>query len=94
MIKNKDKDALHKKLFNLAFAKRPAFELYDLKKDPDQLENVASVSAYAETLKKLSKRLNDALKASKDPRVLGDGDKFDSYKYSGGVPRYPGFKWK
>ena len=36
--RNEPKD---KELFELAFGKRPAEELYDLKKDPGQLNNVA-----------------------------------------------------
>ena len=35
-----------KPLFDLAFGKRPEFELYDLQKDPAQIHNVAEVSKY------------------------------------------------
>lgn len=34
--------------YDFAFAKRPEFELYDLKKDPDQVNNVATDPNYAE----------------------------------------------
>ena len=34
---------------------------------------------------------DDELRASADPRVLGNGAKFDTYPYYGGTPKYPGF---
>jgi len=80
-----------KPLFELAFGKRPDEELYDLKMDPEQLYNVAGDPAYAEVKQKLADRLIDELRASADPRVLGNGDKFDTYPYYGGTPKYPGF---
>jgi len=48
------KDDKVKKLYDLAFAKRPAEELYDLEKDPDQLNNVAGDPAYADVKKRLA----------------------------------------
>ena len=75
--------------FLLAFAKRPAEELYDVAKDPEQLKNVAADPAYAEAKKKLSDQLMAELKESNDPRVLGSGDKFDTYPYIGGTPKRP-----
>ena len=80
-----------KPLFELAFGKRPAEELYDLTKGPDQLCNVAGDPAYAEAKQSLADRLIDELRASADPRVLGNGDRFDTYPYYGGTPKYPGF---
>ena len=43
---NKDLDDVHRQSYDLCFAKRPAEELYDLKKDPEQLTNVAGDPAY------------------------------------------------
>ena len=43
-------------LFELAFEKRPAEELYDLRQDPHQLTNVADRRAYARTRAKLASR--------------------------------------
>ncbi|MHC4106267.1 MAG: hypothetical protein ACYSR9_15090, partial [Planctomycetota bacterium] len=73
-----------KKLFELAFGKRPAEELYDLRKDPNQLNNVAGKPEYAKAKRKLAAALMAELKATKDPRVLGRGDAFDNYPYYGG----------
>jgi|GEM_PF-182582 len=63
--------------YDRAFAKRPAEELYDLKKDKHQLKNVASDSAYAETKARLRQQLFEELIATKDPRVVGGGWYFD-----------------
>ena len=92
MVANRDKDATHRRLFELAFDKRPAEELYDLKKDPDQLHNVAADPAYAEIRKQLDRQLVERLEATGDPRVGGGGEKFDQYPYLGGAPSYPGGK--
>jgi arylsulfatase A-like enzyme len=98
MVANRDQDAAHRRLYDLAFAKRPAEELYDLRKDPGQLENVAAhpegTRQYSEIRGQLAKRLGDLLGASGDPRVVGGGEKFDQYPYLGGAPTYPGAKPK
>ena len=86
MLKYRD-DPKVKKLFELAFGKRPAEELYDLRKDPDQLNNVAGQPEYAKEKSKLAADLMAKLKATKDPRVLGKGDAFDRYPYYGSIPR-------
>jgi N-sulfoglucosamine sulfohydrolase len=83
MLKHRD-DPKVRRLFELAFAKRPAEELYDLQKDPAQLNNVAGDSQYVEIKKELAAALMTELKATRDPRVLGKGDTFDQYPYYGG----------
>ena len=92
MVDNRDKDATHRKLYEAAFGKRPAEELYDIKKDPEQLDNVAGEAAYAEVRQRLAKQLTDQLRATADPRIIGGGEQFDRYPYLGGVPKYPGAK--
>jgi len=47
MVEHRDDDAAHRRLYDLAFAKRPAEELYDLRKDPGQMTNVAGEKAYS-----------------------------------------------
>ena len=89
MVENRDKDAEHRRLFDLSFAKRPAYELFDLRNDPDQQRNLAANPEYADVLSKLSKQLTEELKASSDPRIIGGAEKFDAYPYSGGAPTYP-----
>jgi hypothetical protein len=90
MVENSDKDAHHRRLYELAFGKRTAIELYDLKKDPDQLVNIAADSGYAETVKKLKAHLFAELEKTNDPRVTGNGPDFDKFPYLGGAPKFPG----
>ena len=72
-----------KRCYELCCAKRPAEELYNLRKDPDQLTNVAAEPNYAEITKNLKDQLMSELRESGDPRVLGQGDSFDNYPYLG-----------
>ncbi len=74
-------DPKYKQFYQLAFAQRPAEELYDLKKDPDQLTNVAGQAQYASAQEQLSQRLAGELISTEDPRVIGGSDKFDTYPY-------------
>jgi uncharacterized sulfatase len=72
----KDEDV--KRLIDLAVGRRPAEELYDLAKDPDQVENVASIARYGQVKKDLANRLMKVLKDSGDPRL---SDAFDAPPY-------------
>lgn len=89
MIENRNR---YPELFELSFAKRPAEELYDLRDDPGQLDNVAADPAYADVKAELSQQLLEALKETEDPRALGRGELFDDYPYYGGTPLAPGFE--
>jgi len=66
-------------LQTLAWGKRPEEELYDLKKDPWQMRNVADHPEYAVTLTKLRGQLMKELKTNHDPRL--DDDAFDRPPY-------------
>ena len=74
-------DPNYKQYYQWSFAKRPAEELYNIKEDPDQLNNIADNLEYDNIKKELSEKLNTLLSASKDPRMTNDGDKFDKYPY-------------
>lgn len=63
--------------FKMAFAKRPAEELYDVRKDPGQTRNVAGEAEYADVQKKLSGRLQEWMAATADPRAKGETDRWD-----------------
>ncbi|MEM7147023.1 MAG: sulfatase [Verrucomicrobiota bacterium] len=69
------------RFYELAFGKRPEEELYDMKNDPDCVNNLADDPAHAKTKKKLWKQLEKELTAQGDPRILGEGDIFDYYPY-------------
>ncbi len=90
MVDNRDKDEAHREFYELAFGKRHAEELYDLKKDPEQLKNVTADPEYDKIRRQLSDQLTGQLKETGDPRELGGGEKFDEYPYLGGAPKYPG----
>jgi N-sulfoglucosamine sulfohydrolase len=53
-----------------AFGKRPTEELYDVRKDPDQVKNLAADQAYAAKRRELSDRLMNLLVEARDPRVM------------------------
>jgi len=69
--------------FQLATARRPPEELYDLKKDPDQLENVAGRPAYADAQRMLRRQVEDWLRKTGDPRSTADDDRWDRFPYYG-----------
>jgi arylsulfatase A-like enzyme len=71
----------YKTFFELSFAKRPAEELYDLDKDPDQLNNIANDPSYEQIKEEMSAQLTAELKASGDPRATGVPVLFDQYPY-------------
>ncbi len=66
--------------FARIFGKRPAEELYNVEKDPGQIENLASKPEYSEIKKELSHTLRTRLKKTEDPRILGNSE-FDEYRY-------------
>ena len=74
------------RFFKIAFGQRPAEELYDLRKDPHQMTNVAGESTYAGTKTALSKRLMVTLRNSGDPRVSGDGTTYEKPPFAGDTP--------
>ncbi len=70
MMEHRD-DPKVKKLFQLAFEKRPYEELYDLQKDPGQLNNVADLPEYAERKRELIVAFEREFTATYDPVTLG-----------------------
>ncbi|MEM9018585.1 MAG: sulfatase-like hydrolase/transferase, partial [Verrucomicrobiota bacterium] len=86
VMKNRAK---YPRFFDFAFSARPEFELYDLKVDPDQVENVAPDPDYAESLENLTQRLMEILEETEDPRVIGEGTTFDQMPFvdPGFVPK-------
>ena len=79
LLNRKDPDI--KAFYDLAFKKRPAEELYNLKKDPYQLNNLASNDEYSEIKNNLAKQLNTYLVKTKDPRILGQTLKWEMGEY-------------
>ena len=73
----------HVRLFALAFGKRPREELYDCRKDPFQLRNLASSPECKAILAQLSDRLTEHLKATGDPRETAGESPWDAWEYHG-----------
>jgi hypothetical protein len=69
--------------FRLATAKRPAEELYDLARDPAQVENVAGSAAYRDAQQRLRAELDHWLRETGDPRATVDDDRSDRFPYYG-----------
>ena len=67
--------------FDLAFSKRPKEELFDLKNDPYQLNNLSNDKRYLSIKKNLSDALTAYLKTSGDPRENGIEFDWDSAYY-------------
>ena len=79
------KDPAVRAIFDSVYGKRPREELYDLNKDPDQMNNLAANPKYAGTVKKLRKRLINYLRETNDPRLIEDGKFFETPPMAGVV---------
>jgi hypothetical protein len=88
MLKNRDKEGV-KELFELGFGMRPEEELYDLRNDPFQMNNVAYSKEYEDEKISLSEKLAGYLKANQDPRELGGEMKWLGAKYFAEKDFYP-----
>ncbi|MDA1017190.1 MAG: heparan N-sulfatase, partial [Planctomycetota bacterium] len=73
----------------LAVAKRPAEELFNIRRDPGCLKDLAENPDFANVKHALAKRLDDYLRVTQDPRVVDPdgGNVFENY------PRYSGLRW-
>ena len=78
-------------LAHLAFGKRPAEELYRLKDDPHQMNNVAGSKGFEAIQADLRERLFAHLEKTKDPRVVGGLIEWDYYPHYG---RHANKNWK
>ena len=72
-----------KPYFDICMGKRPAEELYDVRRDPDQVRNLASDSSYAAAKRDLRGRLDAWMKQTADPRANGPTDFWDRVPYIG-----------
>ena len=67
--------------YDLCFGKRPAEELYDIRQDPYQLNNLAGNHNYISIQDSLSNQLITVLHATGDPRVKINTIDFDTLPY-------------
>ena len=65
-----------------SFGKRPAEELFDLRRDSANMINLAERPELAGEKEALRSRLFDELRRLGDPRILGQGHFFEAYPYA------------
>ncbi|MBA3438415.1 MAG: sulfatase [Pyrinomonadaceae bacterium] len=89
LILDKRTDKEIANFFRLAFEKRPAEELFDLRTDPAQLVNVVGEPRYADARRLLRTSLDKWMRETADPRATSDDDRFDRYPYFGNAAMIP-----
>jgi N-sulfoglucosamine sulfohydrolase len=72
--------------YYLAYEKRPGEELYDLRRDPHQVSNVAGQQEYEEVRQAMRDRLLKILEQTGDPRVENEGEYFETPPLAGPLP--------
>jgi arylsulfatase A-like enzyme len=77
---------VYSQFYQWAFGKRPTEELYDLRTDPDQLQNRANDPAYRTELARLRRKLRQWQKQTQDPRGRSEGEQIEQYPYYGQLP--------
>ncbi|MBM83791.1 MAG: sulfatase [Planctomycetaceae bacterium] len=82
LVTNRDKPEA-KPFFDHAYSKRPREELFDMRKDPHQMKNVATDPDYADFVKSLRSRLMKRLQETNDPRLKDDGKFFETPPMAG-----------
>lgn len=89
-----DNPDAHAEQFALAVGKRPEEQLYDVRRDPDCVNDLADDPEYTAVRSELRQRLLSELRGQNDPRVSGTGHVIESYPRFGGMRYYPGFKMR
>jgi hypothetical protein len=87
VILNQRRRSGKSKYWDLSFGKRIEEELYNIKEDPYCLNNLALDASYAETMNQLKLEMATKLEDQEDPRMIGNGDIFDTYLYSNEADR-------
>lgn len=80
-------------LFKLAFYKFPQEMLYDIKKDPYCIHNLAEDPHYQKIIAHLSSILKQKLKETNDPRLGETPDIWESYRRYGVMREFPQPDW-
>lgn len=70
MVDNKE-DPYITPFYELAFHKRPEYELYFIPDDPENMVNLANERRYHKVFEELKEQLNTFLLEAEDPRILG-----------------------
>lgn len=79
-------------LFTEGFEKRPAWQLFDIQRDPFCRYNLAGNPEFDSVRDSLKIELEKLLTTQGDPRMLGNGDIFESYPRFGLMRNWGGFQ--
>lgn len=82
LILNNRRNGVDKTYWQMAFGKRPTEELFDLKKDPDCVKNLATLPKYQAIKKAMEKDMEAKLLAQGDLRMLGYGYLYEQHPFS------------
>lgn len=77
------------RFLELAVGKRPAEELFDIRRDPGCLTNLAGRAAFADVQARLGRQLEETLRATGDARILDGGDIWEAYPRYSPIRRFP-----
>jgi N-sulfoglucosamine sulfohydrolase len=88
LIENRNDPAI-RPYFLMSVDKRPADELYDIRNDPGCLHNLAGDIVHASARLGLAQRLLAYLRETGDPRVLGNGDIWETYERYSPIRTFP-----
>ncbi len=84
IMKQKNKKGNRIDYYDLSFGKRPEYELYDVERDPFQMNNIANDNRYAKLLTALVDEMKNKLRETNDPRLTGTGtESFEQAPYFG-----------
>lgn len=76
--------------FDLSMAKRPEFEMYDVRKDPSCIKNLMLETQFASQFNELKTALLKELTKTADPRIVGSNKEiFDSYLRFSPIRNFP-----
>ena len=78
-VKDRKDDPKYNKLYKAGKDTRPAEELYYVKNDKWQMNNLAEDPKYKEIKENLARRMQRELVRLEDPRAIGKGELFESY---------------
>lgn len=90
-ILNQRRNGVDKTYWKLCFGHRVAIELYDVKKDPDCLINLAGKPQYKVIEAAMKKEMEAKLKAEGDYRMIGFGHIYETYPVSEKIGFYERF---
>lgn len=81
-------DAYIGPFFHLAVDKRPEWEFFNVKDDPESLNDLADDPDHAQVFAEYQKQLSDTLTDTGDPRLVGYGQVWEDYPRTAGPMRY------